>query len=168
VRDTRVKLGRRGEELAVAELTRRGYEITARNWRCQAGEVDVVARQVQRSQPPSRGRVRQDEADQRSQPPSRGRVRQDEADQRSQPPSRGRVRQDEVWTFFEVRTRRGQEFGTPEESLTPAKQRRMVDVALTYLAEHDLNDVDWRLGLVAVEMDQTGHLLRIDVYDSIT
>jgi Holliday junction resolvase-like predicted endonuclease len=73
-----------------------------------------------------------------------------------------------VWTFFEVRTRRGQEFGTPEESLTAAKQRRMVDVALTYLAEYDLNDVDWRLGLVAVEMDQTGHLLRIDVYDSIT
>jgi putative endonuclease len=134
VRDARAKLGRRGEELAVAELTRRGYEIVARNWRCQAGEVDVVARQTQRSQPPSRGRARQDE----------------------------------VWTFFEVRTRRGREFGTPEESLTPAKQRRMVDVALTYLAEHDLNDVDWRLGLVAVEMDQTGHLLRIDVYDSIT
>ncbi|MFQ6101753.1 MAG: YraN family protein [Anaerolineae bacterium] len=117
--DARVKLGRRGEELAIAELTRRGYEIASRNWRCQAGEVDVVARR------------------------------------------------DEVWAFFEVRTRRGRGFGTPEESLTPAKQRRMVDVALTYLGEHDLNDVDWRVGLVAVEMDRAGRLLRVEVYESI-
>jgi len=119
VSDARVRLGRRGEELAVAELTRCGYEIVARNWRCQVGEVDALARQ------------------------------------------------DDVWIFFEVRTRRGRECGTPEESLTPAKQQRMIHVALTYLAEHDLNDVDWRVGLVAVEMDQSGRLLRIEVYESL-
>ena len=116
----RVKLGRRGEELAVAELVRRGYEIVTRNWRCQAGEVDVV------------------------------------------------VRRDDTWTFFEVRTRRGRDFGTPEESLTPGKQQRMVDVALTYLGEHDLSNVDWRVGLVAVEMRRAGQLLRIEVYESIS
>jgi len=119
VSDARVKLGRRGEELAVAELTRRGYEIMARNWYCQIGEVDIVARR------------------------------------------------DDVWAFFEVRTRRGREFGTPEESLTPAKQQRMIDVALTYQGEHELNDVDWRVGLVAVEMDRAGRLLRVEVYESI-
>ena len=120
VSDARVKLGRRGEELAVAELVRSGYTIVVRNWRCQAGEVDAVARQG------------------------------------------------ETWYFFEVRTRRGQEFGTPEESVTPAKQQRMVDVALTYLAEHELYDVDWRVGLVAVEMNSEGRLLRVEVYDSIS
>lgn len=118
--DARVKLGRQGEELAVAELTRRGYEIVTRNWHCQAGEVDIV------------------------------------------------TRRDEAWHFFEVRTRRGREFGTPEESLTPAKQQRMIDVALTYLGEHNLNDVDWRVGLVAVEMNRAGKLLRLEVYDSIS
>ena len=117
--DARVKLGRRGEDLAVAELGRCGYEIVDRNWRCQAGEVDVVALQSG------------------------------------------------AYHFIEVRTRRGTEYGTPEESLTPAKQRRMVDVARTYLAEHDLYDVDWRVGLVAVEMDRAGRLLRVEVYDSI-
>ena len=118
--DARVKLGRQGEELAARELARRGYEIVTRNWHCQVGEVDIVAR-------------------------------------------RG-----EVWAFFEARTRRA--FGTPEESLTPAKQQRMIDVARTYLAEHDLNvyEVDWRVGLVAVEMDRAGRLLRIEVYDSIS
>ena len=118
--NTRVKLGRRGEELAAHELTRQGYEIVARNWHCPAGEVDIVACQ------------------------------------------------DEAWYFFEVRTRRGQEFGTPEESLTPAKQQRMIDVALTYLGEHDLDNVDWRVGLAAVELDRAGRLLRLEIYDSIT
>jgi putative endonuclease len=109
--------------MAIAELTHRGYEIVARNWRCPVGEVDVVARR------------------------------------------------DGVITFFEVRTRRGREYGTPEESLTPTKLQRMVDVALTYLAEHGPDDVhgtDWRVGLVAVEMDRTGRLLQLEVYDSIT
>ncbi|GAA3579813.1 hypothetical protein GCM10022197_41790 [Microlunatus spumicola] len=37
-------IGRRGEDLAVAELERQGMEVLARNWRCgRLGEVDVVA-----------------------------------------------------------------------------------------------------------------------------
>jgi hypothetical protein len=43
----------------------------------------------------------------------------------------------------------------------------MIDVALTYLGEHDLTDVDWRVGFVAVEMDRKGQLARLEVYDSI-
>jgi putative endonuclease len=77
------------------------------------------------------------------------------------------ARQGGVFHFFEVRTRRGREYGTPEESVTPAKRQRMIDVALTYLGEHDLDDADWRIGFVAVELDRTGQLLRLEVYDSI-
>jgi putative endonuclease len=115
---SRVGLGRLGERLAARELSQRGYEIVARNWRCQAGEVDIVARHG------------------------------------------------ETWVFVEVRTRRGTAFGTPEESLTVAKQARMIDVAFSYLAEHDLGDVAWRLDLVAVELDPRGRLTRIDVLES--
>jgi putative endonuclease len=79
------------------------------------------------------------------------------------------AQRDVAWTFFEVRTRRGRSFGTPEESITEAKLERMIDVAQMYLAEHDINahDVDWRLGIVAVEMDRTGRLMRIDVYENV-
>ena len=77
------------------------------------------------------------------------------------------ARRGDTWAFFEVRTRRGSEFGTPEESVTPAKQRRMAEVALSYLAERDLSDADWGLGMVAVELDRTGRLLRVEVYESI-
>ncbi len=37
--------GRRGESLAARELERRGYSIVERNWRCEAGEIDLVARE---------------------------------------------------------------------------------------------------------------------------
>lgn len=79
------------------------------------------------------------------------------------------TRRDETWTFFEVRTRRGRAFGTPEESVTPSKLERMAELAQLYLSTHDLNvhEIDWRIGLVAVEMEETGHLLRIDVYENL-
>lgn len=37
-------LGRRGEEAAARFLVRRGYEIIERNWKCKAGEADIIAR----------------------------------------------------------------------------------------------------------------------------
>ena len=39
----RLDLGARGEELAVAWYTARGYAVLARNWRCREGELDLVA-----------------------------------------------------------------------------------------------------------------------------
>lgn len=41
--DPRRALGRHGELLAVQHLARAGYEIVERNWRCRAGELDIVA-----------------------------------------------------------------------------------------------------------------------------
>ncbi len=42
--DDRRALGRAGEDLAAAWYEARGYEVVARNWRCRAGELDIVAR----------------------------------------------------------------------------------------------------------------------------
>jgi|SRR5690606_1507131 len=43
--DRRQELGRRGEELAADYLIRTGLRVLHRNWRCRAGEIDIVARQ---------------------------------------------------------------------------------------------------------------------------
>jgi putative endonuclease len=40
----RIQLGKRGEELACRELTRRGYAILARRYRTRFGEIDIVCR----------------------------------------------------------------------------------------------------------------------------
>lgn len=67
----------------------------------------------------------------------------------------------ETLVFVEVKTRRGRSRGTPEEALTPHKSRKLIQLGQLYLAEHDL-DVDWRIDLVAVELDTKGKLLRCE------
>ncbi|HUM37953.1 MAG TPA: YraN family protein [Anaerolineae bacterium] len=113
----KVGLGRRGEALAAAQLTARGYTLVAHNWYCPAGEADLIA-----------------------------------------------TRQGD-WYFIEVRTRRGGAPGAPEDSITPRKRERMAQVARYYLSAQ-LPDADpaWHLGLVAVELDRAGRLIRMTLY----
>lgn len=37
------RIGRAGEDYTAGWLTRQGYTILARNWRCRWGEVDIIA-----------------------------------------------------------------------------------------------------------------------------
>lgn len=37
-------LGRWGEECAVAHIEAQGWRVLERNWRCKAGEIDIIAR----------------------------------------------------------------------------------------------------------------------------
>lgn len=38
-------LGAMGERLAAEALARAGMQIVARNWRCETGEIDIIARE---------------------------------------------------------------------------------------------------------------------------
>ena len=40
---SRLEIGARGEDLAVAELELQGMQVVARNWRCRLGEIDIIA-----------------------------------------------------------------------------------------------------------------------------
>ena len=78
------------------------------------------------------------------------------------------ARRNDEWYFVEVRTRRSTAYGSPEESVTPRKRRRMETVARRYLSEHAPNDdVAWHLSLIAVAMDRAGRLQRITVYPDL-
>jgi putative endonuclease len=113
--DHKRRLGRRGEDIAVGHLQQSGYVIVARNWRCPAGEIDIVAQEG------------------------------------------------ETLTFVEVRTRRGERFGTPEESITLDKQARLVTLAETYLQEEDLPDVAWRIDVVGIVLGRHGEVRRVNL-----
>ncbi len=72
------------------------------------------------------------------------------------------------WYFVEVRTRRGAVRSVPEQSLNPAKIRRMERVARTYLGIHVAAlDPLWHLSFAAVAMDRTGKLERITFYSDL-
>ncbi|MDE2687696.1 MAG: YraN family protein [Chloroflexota bacterium] len=60
--------------------------------------------------------------------------------------------------FVEVRTRRGHQAGTPEESVTPRKQQQMLTAAQRYLTETNGWQRNWRIDVVSVQLD---HLNRV-------
>ncbi len=116
--DPRHHLGQRGEDYAAQRLATLGYTIIERNWRCPAGEIDLVAEQ------------------------------------------RGTL------VFVEVRARRGDRLGTPEESITPAKRAHLIAAAQTYLDEHGQSDWNWRIDLVAIEIGPHDEVRRCEVIEN--
>ena len=65
--------------------------------------------------------------------------------------------------FAEVRTRRSHHMGTPEESITAQKQQQMLTAAHSYLEERDGWHRNWRIDLVAVELDHLDRIARLNV-----
>lgn len=63
--------------------------------------------------------------------------------------------------FVEVRSRQLSEV-QPEESVTHAKQRRMVNLGLRYLQAHHDPGAEWRADVVAIEFGRDGQPLRLD------
>lgn len=64
--------------------------------------------------------------------------------------------------FVEVRTRKSSAFGLPEESLTDTKLSRLVTLSETYLQEHQLSSVSWRIDVVAIELGPRGQVKRLE------
>ena len=74
---------------------------------------------------------------------------------------------DAAIVFCEVKLRRGNAFGSPEEAVTRRKLDRLIYAAQTYLAAHGLEDADWRIDLVAIELDARGAIARTELYQGI-
>lgn len=113
MKETRLSLGLRGEQVAADHLEANGYLIQQRNYRCEAGEMDLV------------------------------------------------VRRDEGLVFVEVKTRRSRRCGLPEESLTPRKQAHLIAVAQTFLQQYSLEELPWRIDVIAIEFDASGKVRRL-------
>lgn len=73
---------------------------------------------------------------------------------------------DDLLVFVEVRTRRGDRLGTPQESVTAAKQAKLIETAQTYLLEHAIEDRDWRIDVVAIQLSPRGKLVSIEVIEN--
>ena len=120
----RRSLGDTGEDLAVQALTAAGLTILARNWRCPAGELDILAEELA--------------------------------------PDLLAGPQPVAWRVcVEVRTRRGTQFGTAKQSITPRKQAKLREVAAHYIQSTGWTG-PWRIDVVAVQMDGQGRLVEIE------
>lgn len=69
-----------------------------------------------------------------------------------------------VITFVEVRTRRSDAFGTPEESITPRKRAKLIETAQAYLDVNDLLDAQWQIDMIAIDLDARNTVQRYEHY----
>lgn len=63
--------------------------------------------------------------------------------------------------FVEVKTRRGERMGAPEEAVTATKRRRLVSASLAYLTEHVAEEHPYRIDVIAVDLAPSGKLLAV-------
>ncbi len=76
------------------------------------------------------------------------------------------ARQRDCLVFVEVRTKTSLDFGTPEESITAAKRRKMRVTARRYRQSHEKLPESWRIDFVAVEMNDRGKATRVEIFES--
>jgi putative endonuclease len=123
-RNPRRSLGQAGEEIAAHTLATAGLTILARNWRCAAGELDIVAQDVA-------------------------------------PDYASGELQAQWLVLVEVRTRRGDRYGSARQSVLGRKETKLRAVAQYYIqATHWAGP--WRIDVVAVQMDGSGRLLAVE------
>ena len=76
---------------------------------------------------------------------------------------------DNMMTFVEVKTRIGEQFGSPEDALNKNKMRRLIKNARGYMNfKADKKYSSYRIDAVCIVLDEENHLKRINHYESIT
>lgn len=74
----------------------------------------------------------------------------------------------EVIVFVEVKTIiKKSPYFQPEDNLTPAKERKLKQLALAYLNYRNLGEVSYRIDLVAIDLDESLNLIDIRHYESV-
>ncbi len=68
--------------------------------------------------------------------------------------------------FVEVKARRSQTYGSPEESITRAKREKLIQTAYAYLNSTNRQDSEWRIDVIAIDLKQDGSVIRLEHYVS--
>jgi putative endonuclease len=64
--------------------------------------------------------------------------------------------------FVEVKTRRGRQYGLPEEAVTPRKIREIIQTSEFYCLKHPEYQGLQRIDVIAIEIDANGETERIE------
>ena len=63
--------------------------------------------------------------------------------------------------FVEVKARDGRLFGAPADAVSPAKQRRIVQLAMLYVARNRAVDCRCRFDVVSVDVDAAAPVVQV-------
>jgi putative endonuclease len=76
------------------------------------------------------------------------------------------AKQEDTLVFVEVRTKKSRLFGSPEESITPVKREKLRTLAQYYRQEHENLPLNWRIDVVAIEMEKSCKVTRIEIIEN--
>lgn len=82
-------------------------------------------------------------------------------------PCIGRQPPGEVLVFVEVKTRRSQAFGLPEEAVTARKKAHLLAAAQAYLQAHPELEDDWRVDVVAIQQSSPSQEPMITHFENV-
>ncbi len=68
--------------------------------------------------------------------------------------------------FAEVKARTSHALGTPQEAVTPRKLERIKNLALEYLSTHPNLPPDWRIDVLALDMDGSGRVKSLELIEN--
>lgn len=76
------------------------------------------------------------------------------------------AQQADTLVFVEVRTKKSLEFGSPEESITPAKMARLRATAAHYWQDHNNLPPSWRIDVVVIQLNKDKRVSRIELIEN--
>jgi len=110
---SKIHTGKEGEKIAAAFLKKNGYRILETNFRCAAGEIDIIARD-----------------------------------------------KNEL-VFIEVKTRKSEKMGFPEQAVGIKKQKKISQLALWYFQKKNISETAARFDVLAIIMQPAGNEIRL-------
>ncbi len=69
--------------------------------------------------------------------------------------------------FIEVKTRAGDNPGNPFENITPTKCKRLIASVHLYLAQHHLDNIQWRIDAIGIAIPRNGQPVIEHVEDAL-
>ena len=72
-----------------------------------------------------------------------------------------------ILVFVEVKTRRGSQTADAFASVSAAKRERLIASAYAYLEQHHLDDVQWRVDVIAIAVPHSGQPIIAHVEDAL-
>lgn len=74
------------------------------------------------------------------------------------------ARDKNVLVFVEVKTKIGEDFGSPEEMISPGKLQRVRNMATMYMNGEQMV---CRIDVVAIVLDEENHVVRLTHYENV-
>jgi len=66
--------------------------------------------------------------------------------------------------IVEVKLRRSNSYGSPEDGVTNSKRKHLLQTGLRYMSELEQLDQCWQIDIVAIEMTSDGKVHRLTIY----